>query len=127
MHGREKVVLWKTDLRAAFTLLKFAATFVKWLTTSLMCGIVFACTQGNFGWTGMPFAFQVLVRVLLICITPGVRGFVQMYVDDLVGGSCKEHWQQDRDWAIKVFNDLLGPNAEEPDKRESTEDPQLAT
>ena len=122
-HGRGNVVLWKTDLRAAFTLLKFSADFVHLLTTRLMSGLIFVCIQGNFGWTGMPFAFQVVVRVLLVCITHQIRGRVQMYVDDLIGGSHIDHWPIDRDASIRSMNSLLGPDAEEPTKRESTADP----
>jgi hypothetical protein len=70
----------------------------------------------------MPFAFQVVVRILLLCIAARIHGRVQMYVDDLIGASHREHWTQDRLFAIDTMNNLLGPDAEEPDKRESTED-----
>ena len=123
LHGHDKVVLWKTDLKAAFTLLNFSSASVHLLTTRLICSIIFVCIQGNFGWTGMPFAFQVVVRVLLVCVQLLIQGRVQMYVDDLIGGSHISQWRQDRDIAIRIMNGLLGPDAEEPSKRESTEDP----
>ena len=121
-YGPDNVVLWKTDLRAAFTLLKFAHTYIHWLSTRLLCGLIYFVIQGNFGWTGMPFAFQVVVRVLIVCISLRIQGKVQMYVDDLIGASHRAHWTSDRHSAITIMNDLLGPDAEEPDKRESTED-----
>ena len=92
------------------------------MTTRLMSGIVFAFFQGNFGWTGMPFAFQVIVRVLLVCIMAVIRGVVQMFVDDLIGGGHTDTWEADRSAAITIMQALLGPDAEEPSKRESTAD-----
>ena len=120
-YGRAFVVLWKTDLKAAFNLLKFRAAMARLMSTRLMRGIVFIYTQGNFGWTGMPFAFQVVVRVLLVLITAVIKGLVDMFVDDLIGVSHKDSWIADRDAAITVMRALLGDDSEEPDKRESTE------
>jgi hypothetical protein len=44
-----------------------------------------------------------------------------MYVDDLIGVSAREDWERDRDGAVHFMTTLLGPHAEEPDKRDSTE------
>ena len=84
-NGRDTVVMWKTDLKAAFTLLKFKSTMVRLMSTRLMCGLIFLYCQGNFGWTGMPFAFQVIVRLLLVLIVAVIHGVVEMFVDDMIG------------------------------------------
>jgi hypothetical protein len=83
--GCDAVVMWKTDLKAAFTFLKFKASMVRLMSTRLMCSLIFLYYQGNFGWTGMPFAFQVIVRVLLVLVMAVIHGVVEMFVDDMIG------------------------------------------
>jgi hypothetical protein len=78
--------------------------------------------MGNFGWTGMPFAFQVLVRFLLVCVQSVIFGLVDMYVDDMIGIGHLDSWSHDREKAAQIFTFLLGNNAEETSKRESTID-----
>jgi hypothetical protein len=121
-HGKDTTVIWKTDLKAAFTLLKLRAAAVHLMSTRLMNGFIFIYTQGNFGWTGMPFAFQVVVRVLIVLAMAVIKGSVDMFVDDMIGVSYRDAWLHDRDAAIRVMRNLLGDDAEEPDKRESSEE-----
>ena len=92
------------------------------MTTRLMSGVVFVYFQGNFGWTGMPFAFQVVVRVLIILVMAVVKGLVDMFVDDMIGVGHIDSWKEDMMSAITIMKDLLGDDAEEPSKRESTAD-----
>ena len=40
---------------------------------------------GMFGWTGMPYAFQVMTRILVRIINADLAGECLMYVDDLMG------------------------------------------
>jgi hypothetical protein len=68
LYGRGNIVLWKTDLNGAYTLLRFDPAYVQLMTTRLMGGLVFVYLYGNFGWSGMCFAFQVVTRVLLACV-----------------------------------------------------------
>jgi hypothetical protein len=92
------------------------------MATGLMCGLIFIYFQGNFGWCGMPFAFQVVTTVLVVCISCFITGLVCMYCDDLIAVSHRDCWLRDRDIAVRVMRDLLGEDAEEPVKRESSED-----
>ena len=70
----------------------------------------------------MPFAFQVVVRVLIILVMAVVRGLVDMFVDDMIGVGHIDSWKEDMMSAITIMKDLLGDDAEEPSKRESTAD-----
>jgi hypothetical protein len=45
-----------------------------------------------------------------------------MYCDDLIGVSSRSTWRLDLFAAVSIITTLLGPNAEEPEKRRSTED-----
>jgi hypothetical protein len=112
LYGREFIVLWKTDMKAAFTLLKLRAALARLMSTRLMCGLVFIYTRGNFGWTGMPFAFQVVVRVLLVLVMSVIKGIVDMFVDDLIGGGHVTTWEADRNASIEIMRALLGSDAE---------------
>ena len=125
--GRDSVVVWKTDLRGAFTLLKFRPEDTKLMTTRVVDNIFFVSTQGNFGWAAMGFAFQVVTRVILVCVRAVITGLVVMYTDDLIGVGREAEsstllvgWKADRDAAVEVMKALLGDDAEEPTKREDS-------
>ncbi len=46
--------------------------------------VIFCYLPGNFGWTGMPFNFEVLSRVLRVLGNAKINGEGFMYVDDFV-------------------------------------------
>jgi hypothetical protein len=120
--GRREVVVWKTDLRGAFTLLKFRPSDAALMAARLREGLLFIFVSGNFGWGGMPFAFQVVTRAVLVCVRAVIAGWAVMYCDDLVGVGSRDAWRADREAAVGVFCDLLGSESEAKDKRESSED-----
>jgi hypothetical protein len=122
LDSRLLVVLWISDLRGAFSLLKFNPEDVHLMASRLRSGDIFVHLYGNFGWTGMPFAFEVVTRVLRVLISLVVFGAILMYCDDLVGVSSRSTWRLDLLAAVAIITTLLGPNAEEPEKRRSTED-----
>jgi hypothetical protein len=132
--GRGEIVMWKTDLKGAFTLLKFRPADVRRMTTRVDADHVYVSTQGNFGWALMGFAFAVVTRTLLVCVQALTSGLVLMYCDDLIGvgratedGSGKEKdWLHDRLAAVGVMRALLGDDAEETAKRESSVNSQRA-
>ena len=81
----EDIVMWKMDLRGAYTLLPFdprdAHLFGMELSDDLL--IFFLC--GVFGWSCTPFAFQVISRALLFELRRLLVGMILIYVDDLMG------------------------------------------
>jgi len=119
-YGRESLVVWKMDLSGAYTLLNIMTRCVRLLGFVLDSGDVFIYLAGIFGWTGMPAAFQVVTRVLRICLSIVVSGGLLMYVDDVIACSSIGDWEEDVNKAGKVISDLLGPCAEAKEKREST-------
>ena len=70
----------------------------------------------------MPFAFQVIVRVLLVLVMAVIKGLVDMFVDGMIGVGHIDSWTEDMQAAISIVRTLLGDDAEEPAKRESTAD-----
>ena len=106
----------------AFGLLDFNPNDVHLLTTSTTEGHVIVYLWGNFGWPGMPYAFDCVTRVLRTVIRQSVRGEADAYVYDVIGVLSRESWRSDVESASGVMTDLLGPDVEEPSKRGSTEE-----
>ena len=120
--GRDQVVVWKTDLKGAFTLLKFDPDHVHLMSSFLSDGSIYIGIRGNFGWSGMPFAFNITSRFLEIRIRRDINGTCHFYCDDAIGISILSDWVSDRTRAISIMTDLFGDDAEEPSKRESSAD-----
>ncbi len=91
------------------------------MTAVTQAGQLVVFFQGNFGLALMPFAFDVVTRVLRTAVGSAVDGFIHMYVDDMIGVGSTAAWSDDRELAAATFRDL-GENAEEPAKRESSAD-----
>ena len=119
--GRDSVVVWKTDLKGAFSLLKFRPDDIHLMTTRVESGEILVYTQGNFGWACMGFAFQVVTRVIIALVRTVVR-FATMYCDDLIAAGEVSSWEGDRTACVAIMTNLLGEEAEERAKRESTAD-----
>jgi hypothetical protein len=81
----DKIVLWKVDLKGAYTLLSFKDSDVPLVgaLTSEKSVIFFLC--GVFGWTGTPASFQVVTRVIKSEVNLLIQGVIDMYVDDILG------------------------------------------
>ena len=115
-----KVVLWKADLARAFTLLDFRSSDVKRLACSLTDDLSVVFHTGLFGWTGTPFAFQVVTRVLKRLIQARVLGAIDMFVDDIIGVSYLTDVDHDKSVAKQCCEGLLGPTAMAPKKWETS-------
>ena len=59
----------------------------------------------------MPFAFQVVVWVLIILVMAVVKGLVDMFVDDMIGVGHVDSWNEDMMSAITIMKALLGDDA----------------
>jgi hypothetical protein len=114
----EDLIVWKGDLRGAFTLLSFSADGVKYLACELTDDLILVYHTGLFGWTGTPFAFDVVTRVLRREINKRIHGRMTMYVDDLIGITLLQHLAADKASARLVCEGLLGSKAMAEDKWE---------
>ena len=120
----DDLVLWKMDLRGAFTLL--------FVHPASVCRLAFALGPdaagedltmlyhvGMFGWTGMPSAFQVITRVLCRLINSRIAGACLMYVDDLMGCCPRASLTEVLSTVRAIIVSLLGPDSVEDRKTES--------
>jgi hypothetical protein len=118
LYGWDEIELWKTDLAAAFNLMNFSPKSAALLTFELSEGLSVIHTTGMFGWTGTPYVFQVITRVLCDTLRPVLKGLVKMYVDDMFGAVAKRHRQGDMTKATELIHGLLGPTSVAHDKTE---------
>jgi len=114
----EELILWKMDLRGAFTLLFIHPESVKRLAFALTDGLTMLYHTGMFGWTGMPTAFDVVSRTVNRAVNRVIRGRSKMYVDDLMGISHRDDLQHDLSQARTICCGLLGLDAVEDKKTE---------
>ena len=121
LNGREPMVLWKMDLKGAFTLMLIDPNSVQLLAFALTpdaggTDLTMAYITGMFGWTCMPAAFQVVTRAITRAVSSRISGECMMYVDDLMGCCGLSELQHDQDQVRWVCNTLLGPDAVEEKK-----------
>ena len=114
------VVVWKLDLKGAFTLLSFRADNSKYFAVELVGGLAMMFLCGLFGWTATPAAFNVISRAILheLRETLGLRA--KIYVDDTIVASWIEDVDKDIENASSVMEDLCGPGSVADDKTEKT-------
>ena len=105
-----ELTMWKWDLRKAFTLLSFRATDAKLLACELTDGLTLVYHTGLFGWTGTPFAFQVISRALhRALLRKHIRQLI--YVDDIGGVCLQRALPQTKEEVRELTEGLLGSRA----------------
>jgi hypothetical protein len=117
-NGWENITLWKMDLKSAFTLMFFRAQFIKRLAFELTDNMTMLHIAGFFGWTGSPFAFEAITRVLRYYIAFLILGVIKMYVDDVIGVSRTEDVVDDMAKAKAGIQKLLGSKSIADEKTE---------
>jgi hypothetical protein len=120
------LVIWKMDLKGAFTLLFVRPENVRYFALELVGGLVLLFLCGIFGWTAMPAAFAVLSRALEYELNASnIRS--KIYVDDTIAISWEDRVVVDMFCAKKLMCDLLGSKAVADDKtvRTTEEDPRI--
>ena len=117
----DDVVVFKMDLRGAFNLTSIRPGHAQRLALELTGGrvIIFIC--GMFGWTGTPFAFDVVTRALRHELTHALYGSSDMYADDLMAMTLRRALKIDMATAEASCTGLMGPNAVEETKTHSTD------
>ena len=120
-YGREDIVLWKMDISGAFTQVWVRPTDCHLLGADMRFGLVLIMIAGMFGLSEMPFVFEVITRVIRILLFFNLlSGTAVVYVDDLIGVSNRAGLVKDLEVASDAIQ-ILGPDAEAVDKRETTE------
>ena len=114
-----KLILWKADLKGAFTLLNFRPEHVKYLACLLTDDLVLIYHTGLFGWTGTPYAFQVITRIVKRLLRKAINEYIEMYVDDIIGICFDFEFQNIKEKVIQICEGLLGPSAIAIDKWDS--------
>jgi hypothetical protein len=114
----EDLVIWKMDLKGAYTLLSFRPENAALFAVDLANNKTFISLCGVFGWAPIPFAFQVVTRAITWELKFVLLGVNCMYVDDIMGCCLRKHLQHDLAAASRVCIGLLGRKALATDKTE---------
>ena len=109
----DDLVLFKVDLKGAYTLLSFQPEDVRLMGLELSDGVTYFSLGGHFGWTGLPAAFQVVTRALVweLSHNPSFLGRILMYVDDLLGVCPLCDLARCLDMVKSLIRKLLGSDA----------------
>jgi len=118
--GIEQLVLYKMDLKGAFTLLFVKPESVRLLAFELTDNLTMFYTTGMFGWTGTPAAFDIVTRVLRKKLSNVLVGEANIYVDDILGVCAQSELVSDMSMVRKVVRSLLGPDSLASDKEETS-------
>ena len=112
----EDLVLWKVDLKGAYTLLSFSPDAVRYVAAELSGSLVVFFLSGIFGWTGTPACFQVVTRALVWEFSRIVSGLCVMYVDDVCGVSLRNRVREDIDAVSQLCNRVFQSSCVEATK-----------
>lgn len=129
LHGPDNVVILKGDLRNYYQLCFFALDSLPLMAFAVHShdpsieGSVYFSLAGNFGWTGLPNAFEVFTRIFRVIIGLAIAGhaFFQMYCDDFFISSSKQEWRADHVTAVRIVTTLFGSDSYAEEKFDSTE------
>jgi hypothetical protein len=112
------LVLWKMDLKGAFTLLFLHPEHCGYLTLQLTGKLSYIPISGNFGMTQFPFVFDVFSRSLDRQINLVISGASQDYTDDIQGCCLQVEVEEDITKATGKIIDLFGDDAVADEKTE---------
>jgi hypothetical protein len=110
VHGRGNIELWKMDLSNAFGLLNILPSSVHLVANELTDNVTMLYVVGLFGWTGTPYAFDVVTRSIRWGVRRVIEGEADMYVDDLIGCSLSSDVANDIRLSASVIRSLCGPD-----------------
>jgi hypothetical protein len=116
----EDLVLWKMDLRGAYTLLSVHPDCAALFALELRNGLTFIPFCGVFGWTAIPFIFQAVTRACKWELRHVIKGACDMYVDDVFGVTLRRNLDHDLRVARIALTDLLGETAVADHKTEAS-------
>jgi hypothetical protein len=106
------------DFKGAYTLISFHPDSVQRMATELRNGLVIFFLCEFFGWTGTPFAFQVITRAVLWELQRRLPERLLIYIDDLIGCCLRKDVDRMLAEAKRFCNSLMGDGAIEDRKTE---------
>jgi hypothetical protein len=90
------LVMWKMDLKGAYTLVDVHPDEVGMFAQEMMDGLMYFHLCGVFGWSCTPAAFQVVTRAVVWELRHKLKGKAVMHVDDILGICLRSQLDHDR-------------------------------
>jgi hypothetical protein len=118
-HGWDAISLYKKDIKAAFHRLLFHPDSACLTAFALDELYTILHLVGNFGWTGTPFAWDVVGRIMKAAAKCTIQGTLRLYVDDFFGACLTTMLRANNRAVDTVIVTLLGPEALAPKKDKS--------
>jgi hypothetical protein len=104
------------DLKAAYNLVSYRSDQVRLIATLISAGLIVFFLCGIFGWTGTPFAFNVVTRAIVYELERLVKGLSLMYVDDIATCCLRRNLKFNMALITTICTTLLGRLAIEEKK-----------
>ena len=118
----DDIVLFVMDIAAAYNLIIYDPADAGLMASETSDGYVIIYLVGTFGWTGTPFAFEVVTRAIRFELSrPRFPGRAKVYVDDASAAALRRRLAEAQEMARSIMEDLLGPGAVAHEKTKSTE------
>lgn len=114
-HPDDPVIVL-ADLKAAYTLLSYLLEHVRLIGTLISAGLAVFFLCGIFGWTGTPFAFNVVTKAIVWELERGIKGLSLMYVDDIAACCLRRNLAFNLELITQLCTTLLGRQAIEESK-----------
>jgi hypothetical protein len=118
--GVSNLVLYKMDLKGAFTLLFINPDHVRRLAFELTDNLTMFYITGMFGWCGTPAAFDVVSRVIRKKLKLILTGEADIYVDDIMGVCSQDELVVEMEKVRNMLLGLLGPYSLALEKEETS-------
>jgi hypothetical protein len=111
--------LTKGDVASAFPQLNFKGEDSKLMACQLENNLSMVFHTGHFGWSGTPFAFNVVTKALRHEFKIHIQGESQIYVDDYFWISQSSVTTSNINVSSSIVEGLLGPGSVAVDKLET--------
>lgn len=105
------LIMWKMDLKGAFTLLSFRVEDVRLMANEMTNEMIVFHICGQFGYTGTPMAFNVVSKALEWELKRRLQGKCCVYADDIWGVCRREQLDRELRTVTELCEGLLGPKA----------------
>jgi hypothetical protein len=123
-YNRRHDLVWKDcyiekdDIVDAFPQVRMAALSAVMMAVMISAVFVWIPINGTFGWSGLPFAYNVFGLATMEVLLPIIEAVLHRYCDDYIGYGTLRHLAHDRLLIVQVITALFQEQALSAKKHE---------